>query len=157
MRCSRSYFSAVITVIQCNTIQSITLWNSHEEIWYINILWRVSIFISNCRYGLLLHPYSDMVIVDHIYTVLHWHKGVILFWIYPKFPCFCVFAVKVLHHITYSCATNMDAFKLMKELRLNFEQEIYYLPKETGLSLIESTVQVSCEHHPYWSSQLFLR
>ncbi|XP_071377881.1 cyclin-G2 [Centroberyx affinis] len=35
----------------------------------------------------------------------------------------------------------MDAFKLMKELRANYEQEVYYLPKETGLSLIESTTQ----------------
>nr|XP_057910964.1 cyclin-G2 isoform X2 [Doryrhamphus excisus] len=35
----------------------------------------------------------------------------------------------------------MDAFKLMKELRLNYDQEVYYLPKETGLSLIESTNQ----------------
>lgn len=37
----------------------------------------------------------------------------------------------------------MDAFKLMKELRMNYEQEVFYLPKETGLSLIESTAQVS--------------
>lgn len=36
----------------------------------------------------------------------------------------------------------MDAVKLMKELRVNYEQEASYLPKETGLSLIESTVQV---------------
>ncbi|XP_028319317.1 cyclin-G2 [Gouania willdenowi] len=35
----------------------------------------------------------------------------------------------------------MDAFKLMKELRVNYEQEVHYLPKETGLSLIESTAQ----------------
>ncbi|KAM7369370.1 hypothetical protein PAMP_013642 [Pampus punctatissimus] len=35
----------------------------------------------------------------------------------------------------------MDAFKLMKELRVNYEQEVYYLPKETGLSLIETTTQ----------------
>uniref|UniRef100_A0A8C8DYX3 Cyclin G2 n=1 Tax=Oryzias sinensis TaxID=183150 RepID=A0A8C8DYX3_9TELE len=35
----------------------------------------------------------------------------------------------------------MDAVKLMKELRVNYEQEASYLPKETGLSLIESTVQ----------------
>uniref|UniRef100_A0A3Q2XDL8 Cyclin G2 n=1 Tax=Hippocampus comes TaxID=109280 RepID=A0A3Q2XDL8_HIPCM len=35
----------------------------------------------------------------------------------------------------------MDAFKLMKELRANYELEVYYLPKETGLSLIESTNQ----------------
>ncbi|XP_051962067.1 cyclin-G2-like [Xyrauchen texanus] len=33
----------------------------------------------------------------------------------------------------------MEAFKLMKELKSNLEQEVYYLPKETGLSLIEST------------------
>ena len=36
----------------------------------------------------------------------------------------------------------MDAFKLMKELRANYEQEGYYIPKETGLNLIESTEQV---------------
>lgn len=40
----------------------------------------------------------------------------------------------------------MDAFKLMKELRVNYEQEVYYLPKETGLTLIESTTQVSTFH-----------
>ncbi|XP_051960072.1 cyclin-G2-like [Xyrauchen texanus] len=33
----------------------------------------------------------------------------------------------------------MEAFKLMKELKTNMEQEVYYLPKEMGLSLIEST------------------
>ncbi|XP_063319764.1 cyclin-G2 [Pelmatolapia mariae] len=33
----------------------------------------------------------------------------------------------------------MDAFKLMKELRVNCEQEVHYLPKVTGLSAIEST------------------
>lgn len=38
----------------------------------------------------------------------------------------------------------MDAFKLMKELKANLEQEVYYLPKETGLSLIESTQEVIC-------------
>uniref|UniRef100_A0A8D3AKR9 Cyclin G2 n=1 Tax=Scophthalmus maximus TaxID=52904 RepID=A0A8D3AKR9_SCOMX len=37
----------------------------------------------------------------------------------------------------------MDAYKLMKELRVNYEQEAFYLPKETGLSLIESSPQVS--------------
>lgn len=37
----------------------------------------------------------------------------------------------------------MDAFKLMKELKVNHEQEVHYLPKETGLHLIESTVSVS--------------
>uniref|UniRef100_A0A672ZV94 Cyclin G2 n=1 Tax=Sphaeramia orbicularis TaxID=375764 RepID=A0A672ZV94_9TELE len=36
---------------------------------------------------------------------------------------------------------DMDAFKLMKELKTNYEQEVYYLPKEAGLSLIESTTQ----------------
>ncbi|KAF0031283.1 cyclin-G2 [Scophthalmus maximus] len=35
----------------------------------------------------------------------------------------------------------MDAYKLMKELRVNYEQEAFYLPKETGLSLIESSPQ----------------
>ncbi|XP_032395897.1 cyclin-G2 [Etheostoma spectabile] len=35
----------------------------------------------------------------------------------------------------------MDAFKLMKELRVNYEQEAHYLPKETGLNLIESTTE----------------
>ncbi|XP_029371293.1 cyclin-G2 isoform X2 [Echeneis naucrates] len=35
----------------------------------------------------------------------------------------------------------MDIFKLTKELRMNYEQEAYYLPKETGLSLIESTTE----------------
>lgn len=36
----------------------------------------------------------------------------------------------------------MEAVKLMRELKTNFEQEIYYLPKETGLHLIESTREV---------------
>lgn len=44
-----------------------------------------------------------------------------------------------------SDAQGMDAFKLMKELRLNYEQEVQYLPKKTGLSLIESSVQVSTD------------
>ncbi|XP_042251982.1 cyclin-G2 [Thunnus maccoyii] len=35
----------------------------------------------------------------------------------------------------------MDAFKLMKELKVNYEQEVYYLPREAGLSLIETTTQ----------------
>lgn len=55
------------------------------------------------------------------------------------------FAVKILwwkQEITRSSARDMDAFKLMKELRMNYEQEVQYLPKETGLSLIESTMQV---------------
>lgn len=33
----------------------------------------------------------------------------------------------------------MEAIKLMKELKTNFDQEINYLPKEAGLALIEST------------------
>ncbi|KAK6322872.1 hypothetical protein J4Q44_G00076640 [Coregonus suidteri] len=33
----------------------------------------------------------------------------------------------------------MEAVKLMRELKTNFEQEMNYLPKETGLCLIEST------------------
>lgn len=53
----------------------------------------------------------------------------------------CV-AVKVLLPITCAHARGMDAFKLMKELRLNYEQEVHYLPKKTGLSLIASSVQV---------------
>lgn len=56
------------------------------------------------------------------------------------------FAVKVLLTITCSHARGMDAFKLMKELRLNYEQEVHYLPKKTGLSLIASSVQV----RPLW-------
>ncbi|XP_062867120.1 cyclin-G2 isoform X2 [Trichomycterus rosablanca] len=32
----------------------------------------------------------------------------------------------------------MEAFKLMKELKVNLEQEIHFLPKESGLRLIES-------------------
>ncbi|XP_062269090.1 cyclin-G2 isoform X1 [Platichthys flesus] len=35
----------------------------------------------------------------------------------------------------------MDAYKLMKELRVNYEQEVFYLPKETGLVLIESSTR----------------
>lgn len=34
----------------------------------------------------------------------------------------------------------MDAFKLMKELRVNYDQEVHYLPKVAGLVFIESTV-----------------
>lgn len=37
----------------------------------------------------------------------------------------------------------MDAYKLMKELRVNSEQEAHYRPRETGLRLIESTKEVS--------------
>ena len=37
----------------------------------------------------------------------------------------------------------MDAYKLMKELRVNYEQEVFYLPKEQGLVLIESSTRVS--------------
>lgn len=36
----------------------------------------------------------------------------------------------------------MDAVRLMKELKANHEQEGLYLPKETGLKLIESAVEV---------------
>ncbi|KAK1803636.1 hypothetical protein P4O66_021051 [Electrophorus voltai] len=35
----------------------------------------------------------------------------------------------------------MEAFKLMKELKANCEQEMFYLPKESGLNLIESTTE----------------
>ncbi|XP_053195783.1 cyclin-G2 [Scomber japonicus] len=35
----------------------------------------------------------------------------------------------------------MEGFKLMRELKMNYEQEVYYLPKETGLSLIETTTR----------------
>lgn len=31
----------------------------------------------------------------------------------------------------------------MKELKSNLDQEVQYLPKETGLSLIESTQEVN--------------
>ena len=41
----------------------------------------------------------------------------------------------------------MDAFKLMKELRVNYEQEAHYVPKETGLNLIESAAQVRKSIH----------
>lgn len=35
-----------------------------------------------------------------------------------------------------------EAYTLMKELRSNLEQEAIYLPREAGLKLIESTVEV---------------
>ncbi|KAM9322703.1 cyclin-G2 isoform 1-T2 [Pholidichthys leucotaenia] len=35
-------------------------------------------------------------------------------------------------------------FKLMKELRANYEQEVYYMPKVAGLMFIESTTQGGC-------------
>lgn len=38
----------------------------------------------------------------------------------------------------------METVKLMRELIANFEQERNYLPKETGLRLIESTGEVVC-------------
>lgn len=61
----------------------------------------------------------------------------------PGFPCgFCVFCSEGSARTTRSHARGMDAFKLMKELRLNYEQEVHYLPKKTGLSLIASSVQV---------------
>lgn len=37
----------------------------------------------------------------------------------------------------------MEAIRLMKELKTNFDQEINYLPKEAGLALIESTQEVN--------------
>lgn len=36
----------------------------------------------------------------------------------------------------------MEAFRLMKELKVNLEQESQYLPKESGLKLIESNPEV---------------
>lgn len=36
----------------------------------------------------------------------------------------------------------MEAVKLMRELKTNFEREMNYLPKETGLHLIESAREV---------------
>lgn len=36
----------------------------------------------------------------------------------------------------------MEVFRLMKELKLNLEQESQYLPKESGLRLIESNPEV---------------
>lgn len=63
----------------------------------------------------------------------------------PGFTCgLLCFAVKLVSTITSSHARGMDAYKLMKELRLNYEQEVQFLPKKTGLSLIASSVQVSC-------------
>ncbi|KAJ8260483.1 hypothetical protein COCON_G00162060 [Conger conger] len=35
----------------------------------------------------------------------------------------------------------MEAFKLMRELKANFEQESIYLPREKGLNLLESTLE----------------
>ncbi|XP_036385055.1 cyclin-G2 [Megalops cyprinoides] len=35
----------------------------------------------------------------------------------------------------------MEAFKLMKQLKTNFEQEAHYLPREKGLNLIESSLE----------------
>lgn len=37
---------------------------------------------------------------------------------------------------------NMDAVRLMKELRVNYEQEEDFLPREAGLNLIVSAQQV---------------
>lgn len=42
----------------------------------------------------------------------------------------------------------MEAFRLMKELKLNLEQEILYLPKESGLKLIESSPEVNQPNRP---------
>ncbi|XP_034047666.1 cyclin-G2 isoform X1 [Thalassophryne amazonica] len=35
----------------------------------------------------------------------------------------------------------MDTVKLLKELRLNYDQEVWYRPKEAGLNLIETSAQ----------------
>lgn len=62
----------------------------------------------------------------------------------PGFMCgLLCFAVKPVSTITSSHARGMDAYKLMKELRLNYEQEVHFLPRKTGLNLIASSVQVS--------------
>lgn len=50
----------------------------------------------------------------------------------------------------------MDAFKLMKELKTNHEQEVHYLPKETGLHLIESTVSVRTALDPLVGGELIM-
>lgn len=42
----------------------------------------------------------------------------------------------------------MDAVRLMKELRANYDQEVDYLPKETGLDLIESAAEVRFAAEP---------
>lgn len=42
----------------------------------------------------------------------------------------------------------MEAFRLMKELKLNLEQESQYLPKESGLKLIESNSEVNQPQRP---------
>lgn len=42
----------------------------------------------------------------------------------------------------------MEAFRLMKELKLNLEQESQYLPKESGLRLIESNSEVNQPQRP---------
>lgn len=42
---------------------------------------------------------------------------------------------------------DMEVFMLMKELKVNREQESRYLPKESGLKLIESNPEV--QHHLY--------
>lgn len=79
---------------------------------------------------------------------------------------FVVFFWNLNHGVFFSCSTsnndnnkpstcatarNMDAFKLMKELKVNHEQEVHYLPKETGLHLIESTVSVSTTVNSHWA------
>ncbi|XP_017288433.1 cyclin-G2 isoform X2 [Kryptolebias marmoratus] len=40
-----------------------------------------------------------------------------------------------------AAGSEMDAVRLMKELKVNYEQEVDYLPRETGLNLIESAME----------------
>lgn len=47
----------------------------------------------------------------------------------------------------------MEAFRLMKELKLNLEQESQYLPKESGLRLIEANPEVNLPNRPGLHSQ----
>lgn len=48
----------------------------------------------------------------------------------------------------------MDAVRLMKELKANYEQEADFLPKETGLNLIVSAQQVRGANHKKTLGQL---
>jgi len=50
----------------------------------------------------------------------------------------------------------MDALKLMKELRANYEQEGYFIPKETGLDLIESTAQVISNNYSLYTMNVIV-
>ncbi len=47
----------------------------------------------------------------------------------------------------------------MKELKSNLDQEVQYLPKEAGLSLIESTQEVNLLNKLLWKyiSKLYLK